>query len=53
MLMKIGANVDATYDVQIKNFIHDGLEYIGILMLCPNPALKSPAKVEQREKVLA
>jgi len=39
--------------VQIKNFFHDGLEYIGILMLCPNPALKSPAKVEQREKVLA
>jgi hypothetical protein len=53
MLMKIGANVDATYDVQIKNFIHDGVEYIGILMLCPNPALKSPAKVEQREKALA
>lgn len=52
MLMKIGANVDASYDVQIKNFIHDGIEYIGILMLCPNPALTSPAKVEQREKAL-
>ena len=48
MLMKIGANVDATYDVQIKNFVHDGVEY----MLFPNPALKSPAKVEQREKAL-
>jgi len=53
MLMKIGANVDATYDVQIKNFVHDGIEYIGILMLCPNPALKSQAKIEQREKTLA
>ena len=51
--MKIGANVDATYDVQIKNFVHDGIEYIGILMLCPNPELKSPTTVEQREKALA
>jgi hypothetical protein len=39
--------------VQIKNFVHDGIEYIGILMLCPNPVLRSPAKIEQREKTLA
>jgi len=51
VLMKIGANVDATYDVQIKNFTHEGIEYIGILMLCPNPDLKSAAKSEQREMV--
>jgi hypothetical protein len=51
--MKIGANVDATHDVQIKNFVREGIEYIGILMLCPNAAFKSPASTEQREKTLA
>ena len=53
MLLKIGTNVDASYDVQIKNFVHEGIEHIGILMLCPNPALKSAAKSERREKTLA
>lgn len=51
--MKFGANVDVTYDVKIRNFVHEGIEYIGILMPCLNPALKSPAKVEQCEKTLA
>jgi hypothetical protein len=53
MLLKVGTNIHATYDVQIKNFIHEGLEYIGILMLCPNPALKSAAKSEHREETHA
>jgi hypothetical protein len=50
VVLKIGTNVDASYDVQIKNFVHDGIEYIGVLMLCPNPALKSVAKSEQGER---
>ena len=49
VLLKIGSNVDASYDVQIKNFVHDGIEHIGVLMLCPNPALKSAVKSEPRE----
>jgi len=53
MLLKVGTNIDATYDVQIKNFVHAGFEYIGILMLCPNPALKSVAQSVQLEKVPA
>jgi hypothetical protein len=44
MLMKIGANVDATYDVQIKNFIHDGVEYIGILMLLSESGAQVPGE---------
>lgn len=53
VLLKIGANVDASYDLQIKNFVHEGIEYIGVLMLCPNPALKSAVKSQQPEKALA
>jgi hypothetical protein len=53
VLLKVGANVDASYDVHVKNFVHEGIEYIGVLMLCPNPALKSVAKSEQPEKVPA
>ena len=50
VLLKVGANVDATYDVQVRSFAFDGHEYIGILMLCPNPALKSAVQSEQLEK---
>ena len=53
VLLKVGTNVDASYDVHIKNFVHEGIEYIGILMLCPNPSLKSTATSEHREKALA
>ena len=50
MLLKVGSNVDGNYEVQIKNFVHEGVEHIGILMLCPNPALLSASKSEQIEK---
>jgi hypothetical protein len=53
VLLKIGTNVDATFDTQVKNFVHDGIEYIGILMLCPNPDLKAAVKSEQLEKAPA
>ena len=45
VLLKIGANVDASYDVQIKNFVHEGIEYIGVLMLCPNPGPEIPGQI--------
>ncbi len=53
VMLKVGTNVDASYDVRIKNFAHEGIEYLGVLMLCPNPALKSNVKSEQVEKVPA
>jgi hypothetical protein len=40
VLLKIGTNVDASYDVQIKNFVHEGIECIGIRTI-PTPAIIS------------
>jgi len=53
MVLKIGINADATYDVHVKNFIHEGVEYIGVVWLCPNPALKPAAQPVQSQKVPA
>jgi hypothetical protein len=53
VILKVGINVDASYDVRIKNFMHDDIEYVGVLMLCPNPALKSRVNSEQAEKLPA
>ncbi len=40
MLLKVGDNVDATHDLIVKVFAHNGQIYIGLHMLCPNPGLK-------------
>ena len=40
MLLKVGDNVDATHDLIVKVFAHNGIIYIGLHMLCPNPELK-------------
>jgi hypothetical protein len=40
MRIKIGENVDGSHDLQIRAFTHEGIEHIGILMHCPNPALQ-------------
>ena len=40
MLLKVGDNVDATHDLIVKIFAHNGIIYIGLHMLCPNPELK-------------
>jgi hypothetical protein len=40
VVLKVGENVDATHDVIVKVFAHNGYIYIGIHMLCPNPELK-------------
>jgi hypothetical protein len=39
MLLQVGDNIGPTHDVIIKVFAYKGANYIGILMLCPNPAL--------------
>jgi hypothetical protein len=39
MLLKVGDNVDATHDLIVKVFAHNGFIYIGLHMLCPNPEL--------------
>jgi hypothetical protein len=40
MMLKVGANVDASHDLIVEVFAHKGSIYIGLLMLCPNPELK-------------
>lgn len=40
MLLKVGENVDASHDLLVKTFAHDGHICIGLHMLCPNPELK-------------
>jgi hypothetical protein len=39
VVLKVGENVDATHDLIIKTFAHNGSIYIGIHMLCPNTSL--------------
>jgi hypothetical protein len=53
MRIKVGANVDGSHDLQIKTFTHDGVEHIGILMLCPNPALESRSQSDAVAKTAA
>jgi hypothetical protein len=40
MMLKVGDNVDASHDLLVEVFAYKGSIYIGLLMLCPNPALK-------------
>jgi hypothetical protein len=40
MMLKVGDNIDATHELCVKTFAHDGQLYIGLHMLCPNPELK-------------
>jgi hypothetical protein len=39
VLLKVGENVDATHALNVKVFVHKHHIYIGLHMLCPNPAL--------------
>ena len=39
MMLRVGDNVDASHDLIVKVFAHKDNIYIGLLMLCPNPAL--------------
>jgi hypothetical protein len=40
VVLKVGENVDATHDLIVKTFAHNGSIHIGIHMLCPNTSLK-------------
>ena len=39
VVLKVGENVDATHELIVKTFAHNGHIYIGIHMLCPNTSL--------------
>jgi hypothetical protein len=41
MRKTVGRNVDASHELQIKHFKHETMDHIGLLMVCPNPALQS------------
>jgi hypothetical protein len=40
MVLKVGENVDASHDLHVKTFAHNGHLHIGLHMLCPNTGLK-------------
>jgi hypothetical protein len=40
VVLKVGENVDATHDLYVRTFAHNGHIYIGLHMLCPNSELK-------------
>ncbi len=40
MVLKVSENVDATHDLHVKTFAHNGQLHIGVHMLCPNTSLK-------------
>ena len=40
MVLKVGENVDASHDLQVKKFKHGGKDHIGLHMLCPNTSLR-------------
>ena len=40
VVLKVGDNVDATHDLHVKTFAHNGQLHIGLHMLCPNSDLK-------------
>jgi len=39
MMLKVGENIDATHDLHVRTFAHNGQLYIGLHMLCPNSDL--------------
>jgi len=39
MRLEVGNSIDANHDLIIKVFAHKSINYIGILILCPNPHL--------------
>jgi hypothetical protein len=36
MMLKVGQNVDDSHELIVKEFTVNGVDFIGILMLCPN-----------------
>jgi hypothetical protein len=50
MVMKVGENVDATHEVHVRTFSHDGHMHIGLHVLCPNTSLKKSSKKKSSKK---
>jgi hypothetical protein len=40
LVLKVGENVDATHDLKVRVFAHNGQMHLGLHMLCPNSSLK-------------
>ena len=40
LVLKVGENVDATHDLHVRTFAHQGQMHIGLHILCPNTSLK-------------
>jgi hypothetical protein len=53
MRKTVGSNVDASHEVQIKHFKHEGIDHIGLLLLCLNPALQSRPQSDSVAKTAA
>jgi hypothetical protein len=48
-----GSKEDASHELQIKHFKHEGIDQIGLLMLCPNPACRLVRNPTASQKRLA
>jgi hypothetical protein len=53
MRTTVGSNVDASHDLQIEHFEHEGIDNMGLLMLCPNPVLQSRPQSDSVAKTAA
>jgi hypothetical protein len=53
MRKTVGSNVDASHELQIKRFKHEGIDQIGLLMLCLNLALQSRPQSDSVAKTAA
>ena len=53
MRKTVGSNVDASHEVQIKHFKHEGIDHIGLLLLCLNPVLQSRPQSDSVAKTAA
>jgi len=53
MRTTVGSNVDASHELQIEHFEHEGIDHMGLLMLCPNPVLQSRPQSDSVAKTAA
>jgi hypothetical protein len=53
MRKTVGSNVCAGHELQIKHFKREGIDHIGLLLLCPNPAVQSPPQSDSVAKTAA
>jgi hypothetical protein len=45
--------VDVSHELQVKHFKHEGIDEIGLPMLCPNPAPQSRPQFDSVAKMTA